>query len=163
MKFQVANRRGTAMRRGALAVAGSALLLLSLAGLVSAADHAVAISGFSYSPETITVAVGDTVTWTNSDAQAHTATANDGSFDTDAINNGASQSVTFSTAGTFAYHCEFHADMAGTVVVGNGLPPTDTVAGADGASTGGPGPLLGVLALVFLIALGIGFNRFRPA
>jgi plastocyanin len=146
-----------------LAAVGSGALLISLAGLARAADHAVAISGFSYSPRTITVAVRDTVTWTNSDAQAHTATANDGSFDTGTINNGASQTVTFSTAGTFAYHCEFHSDMAGTVVVGDGLPPTDAVVTTRGPGSGGPGPLLGILALVFLVALGIGFNRFRPA
>jgi plastocyanin len=162
MSVEVAGRGGT-IPRATLAIVGSALLLVSFAGLVSAADHAVAISGFSYSPATITVDVGDTVTWTNSDAQAHTATANDGSFDTDAISNGTSRTITFSTSGTFAYHCEFHADMAGTVVVGDGLPPTDAAAQTADADDGRIGRLIGVLALVFLVALGVGFNRFRAA
>jgi plastocyanin len=165
MMDRVANRHDGAMRRGALVALGSGWLLLSFAGLVVAADHAVAISGFSYSPATITVAAGGSVTWTNSDAQAHTATANDGSFDTDAIGNGASQTVTFSTSGTFAYHCEFHADMAGTVIVGDGLPPTDAMVTADTPGKPGhePGQLVAVLALVFLVMLGVGFNRFRAA
>jgi plastocyanin len=104
-------------------------------GVALAADHPVAISGFSFSPRNITVTVGDTITWTNSDAQAHTATADDGSFDTGTIGNGGSGSAAFATAGTFPYHCKIHASMTGTITVeavagGGGstatTPPSDT-------------------------------------
>jgi plastocyanin len=151
------------------ALAGAGLLVAIAAGTVAAADEDVAISGFSYSPRTVTVTVGDSVTWTNSDAQAHTATADDGSFDTGSIGNGASGSITFSTAGRFAYHCEFHADMAGTVIVqGESVQPprTDAVAwtasrGED-AWTAGLAPFV-VLGLVFGLSLIVGLRRFRGA
>jgi len=97
-------------------------------GVALAADHAVAISGFSFSPRNITVTVGDTITWTNSDAQAHTATADDGSFDTGTIGNGGSGSATFATAGTFPYHCKIHSSMTGTITV-------EAAAGGGGGST----------------------------
>ena len=101
-------------------VFGSATVLADcgVASVALAADQAVAISGFSFSPGSVTIAVGDTVTWTNSDAQAHTATADDGSWDTGTLANGASGTITFSTAGTFAYECSIHPQqMRGLVVV----------------------------------------------
>jgi plastocyanin len=121
--------------RGVFARAGMAgiLVLLLTAGssVVLAADKAVQIAGFAFSPSTVTVAVGDAVSWTNTDAANHTATADGGSFDTGAIGNGASTSVTFSTAGTFRYHCKIHPSMTATVVVraAGAVPPpsTDTV------------------------------------
>jgi len=63
------------------------------------------------------VPVGGTVTWTNLGAQAHTATASDGSFDSGLVAPGASASVTFATAGTFAYLCSVHPTMKGFLVV----------------------------------------------
>ena len=60
---------------------------------------------------------GGEITWTNFDAAAHTATADDRSFDSQTINHGKSRSVVFKTAGTFQYHCDFHPFMKATVVV----------------------------------------------
>ncbi|MBI4080894.1 MAG: cupredoxin family copper-binding protein [Candidatus Levybacteria bacterium] len=79
--------------------------------------NAVTIKGFAFSPETITVKKGTTITWTNEDAAGHTATADDGTFDTGLITKGESGSVTFDTVGTFSYHCTPHPNMKGTVVV----------------------------------------------
>ena len=59
-------------------------------GIALAADHAVAISGSAFSPATVTVTVGDTVTWTNTDQISHTATADGGAFDTGTLGNGES-------------------------------------------------------------------------
>jgi plastocyanin len=103
--------------RLATGAATAALILIATAGSAVAANQAVTISGFAYSPSPVTVHVGDTVTWTNNDGATHTATADGGSFDTDNIANGASKSVTFSAAGTFAYHCRIHSAMHGSVVV----------------------------------------------
>ena len=111
----------------AMSLAGMALAVGLTTGSALAADQDVAISGFSYSPATVTVTVGDTVTWTNSDAQAHTATG-DG-WNTGDLGNGDSGSITFQTAGTFDYMCGIHPAMRGTVVVraaGGTTPPTDT-------------------------------------
>lgn len=77
----------------------------------------VVISNFNYAPPTLTVKVGDSITWINKDNTAHTATADDNSFDTGTLANGESKSITFSKAGTFTYHCGFHPSMKGTIVV----------------------------------------------
>jgi len=88
----------------------------------------VTIADFDFAPGSITVRVGDTVTWTNAGPSAHTATAQDGSFNTGVLQKGASASHTFTRAGTFAYTCQIHPFMHGTVVVlgasGTGQPKT---------------------------------------
>lgn len=81
------------------------------------ASNEVTIQNFAFGPATVTVKVGDTVTWTNMDLTGHSATADDGSFDTGVLSQGKSGSVTFDTAGTFTYHCTPHPNMKGTVVV----------------------------------------------
>src|SRR4029079_13195070 len=147
-----------AVARGGIASV-LALLLTGVGATVLAADHAVDIAGFAFSPGSVTVTVGDTVTWTNADAQNHTATADDASFDTGTIARNTSQSVTFSTAGTFGYHCKIHPQMTATVVVraaagggggGATVPPADTVAPVTPAAPGD----LGGLAVLGLAALG---------
>lgn len=157
----------TKLRSIVVGAAGGALLLALAGGgsVVIAADHAVDIVGFSFSPRSITVAVGDTVTWANSDAQNHTATADDGSFDTGTVSSGSPKSVTFSTAGTFAYHCKIHPSMTGTVVVEDAAtaPPTDTAPIASDTPGGSAGP--GWIVLL-LAALGGGLlarRRFSRA
>jgi LPXTG-motif cell wall-anchored protein len=83
-----------------------------------AADTAnVTISDYRFTPATVTVVVGDTVTWTNDGPSAHSATATGGSFDTGIFPAGESRSATFDEAGTFAYICTPHPNMEGTVVV----------------------------------------------
>ena len=79
-------------------------------------EAAVEISDFAFGPAEITIAVGGTVTWTNTDGQAHTATSS-GNFDTGSIDADATASVTFDEPGTFTYICSFHPFMTGTVTV----------------------------------------------
>jgi plastocyanin len=83
----------------------------------SAAADAVSIANFAFSPSTITVKVGSSVTWTNADTAAHTVTADDGSFDSKSLDPGKTFSTTFAKAGTFAYHCTIHTTMTATVIV----------------------------------------------
>jgi plastocyanin len=77
----------------------------------------VKIANFAFDPATITVSIGTTVKWTNQDADDHTITADDGSFDSGQMAQGASFSFTFSKAGTFTYKCANHPSMLGKVVV----------------------------------------------
>jgi plastocyanin len=79
------------------------------------AANAVSIAGMAFSPASITTTVGATVTWTNNDNMAHTVTADDNSFDSGNIAAGGTFSRTFSSAGSFAYHCSIHPGMKGTV------------------------------------------------
>lgn len=78
---------------------------------------AVEIADFAFSPDTLTVAAGSTVTWTNADGTTHTATADDGAFDSDRLAEGDSYEETFDEPGTYAYHCDIHRGMEGTIVV----------------------------------------------
>ena len=75
------------------------------------------ISGFTFSPASLTVAKGTTVTWQNNDSALHTATSDNGSWNTGDISQGAMKSVVFNTAGTFAYHCARHTSMKATIIV----------------------------------------------
>jgi len=105
-----------------------ALLVVALALNLSAgatpqkqrkpATHAVTIDATSFQPVSITLAPGDTVTWTNKDVIPHTATSSrSGAFDSGTITPGKSWSHTFTTAGSLAYFCEFHPTMKGRVRV----------------------------------------------
>ncbi|HET6997619.1 MAG TPA: cupredoxin family copper-binding protein [Solirubrobacterales bacterium] len=77
----------------------------------------VKIVEFTYQPEPVEVQVGGKVIWQNEDTAPHTATADDGSFDTETIEQGKLKSETFKQAGTIPYFCEIHPDMRGTVEV----------------------------------------------
>jgi plastocyanin len=138
------------LRLALVAVASFALP----AGVALAADQSVDIQNLAFNPSTVTVNVGDTVTWTNNDSVPHTATADDNSFDTGNIDPGTSDSVTFTSAGSFPYSCTIHPTMRGTVVVrssvgGGGVPGTDTVSPGDDISNGPALP-------VFLLAAAAG-------
>jgi len=71
----------------------------------------------AYAPNPVNVAVGGAVTWTNRDNTTHTSTADGGAWNSGAIAPGGSFTMTFSTAGTFPYHCTLHPNMVGTVNV----------------------------------------------
>ena len=97
----------------------------------AAASGSVTITDYEFTPKTITVDEGDTVTWTNKGPAPHTATAEDGSFDTGNLDNGESGSATFTSAGTISYICTPHPFMKGKVVV------RGSAAGDDGDSGSG--------------------------
>ncbi len=126
-----------------------------------------------YSPATVSVFVGDTVTWRNTGATQHSATADDGSFDTGIFAAGQSRSVTFDNPGTFSYFCTVHGQaQSGSVQVraatdspsggggsaaSSGSSEAAAVAAADAAgtstslpSTGFPALLLGLTGIALL-------------
>lgn len=71
----------------------------------------------AFMPDDLDIAVGTTVTWTNTDSVAHTSTSNGSGWNSGTIAPGQGFSFTFQTAGTFAYHCAIHPGMVGSVVV----------------------------------------------
>src|SRR5512140_1086093 len=78
----------------------------------------IVISGLAFSPATATVAVGDTVQWTNHDAIDHTVTSDTGSeLQSPHLGQGETYQHIFTTAGTFSYHCSIHPTMHGSVTV----------------------------------------------
>ncbi len=99
-----------------------ALALLSVASHVAKADQkspesAVKIDNFSFGPQTVTVPVGATVTWTNRDDIPHTVVSTEGVFKSKVRDTDETFSYTFSKAGTYPYFCSLHPKMTGQVVV----------------------------------------------
>jgi plastocyanin len=83
----------------------------------SAPNAEVKIDNFSFGPETLTVPVGTTVTWTNRDDIPHTVVSTDGVFKSKVRDTDEKFSYTFAKAGTYSYYCSVHPKMTGKVVV----------------------------------------------
>ena len=147
----------------------SAILAAPVAGAAAnSSAHIVSCSTATacYSPNPIRITVGSTVTWTNDHSLAHTATADSGAWDTGALATGAASSpIPFNTPGTFPYHCRFHADMHGSVIVSAAAAATPAPAatprmGSLARTGGGPGLPLGAgLAFLGLLLLAAGGLR----
>lgn len=153
---------------------------------IAAASGSVTIADFSFSPGSLTINPGDTVTWVNNGPTPHSATANNGSFNTGILKAGQSASHTFDQAGTYSYYCQPHPYMKATIVVqaaqtggtseGGGSSDTAGTAGssdagatasqADGGptlpNTGGASAPLLLLGGV-LLALGFAVHRRTAA
>jgi len=105
---------------------GAALLLFALLGVTNSCkkssdtpgSNEVYIENMAFTPSTITINVNGTVTWINKDAVAHTVMTSDSPlFSSGPISSNGVYSYTFTSAGTFSYHCSIHPSMLGTVVV----------------------------------------------
>jgi plastocyanin len=107
--------RKTILRLAALSLV--ALVLFAPTAGARSKTMTVSIKGFAFNPPNATVAPGTTVTWVNDDQAPHTATANDGAFDSGTLQPGQSYSFAFDKPGTYAYHCNIHPDMTGTITV----------------------------------------------
>jgi len=83
----------------------------------SAANVAVKIDNFVFGPQAITVPVGTTVTWTNSDDIPHTTVSTDGAFKSKVMDTDEKFSFKFTKAGTYSYYCSVHPKMTGKIVV----------------------------------------------
>ena len=78
---------------------------------------AITVQNFAFSPASVSVPAGTTVTWTNQDAATHQIASDTGAFMGNPIGQGSSYSFTFTTPGTFPYHCAIHPSMKGTITV----------------------------------------------
>jgi plastocyanin len=96
-------------------------MVVPLAGAAprTAETKTVSIKDFVFDPKTISINVGDTITWTNDGAAPHTVSADDASFDSGNLDKGATFSRTFDTAGTFAYFCKYHGSKGGVSMAGS--------------------------------------------
>jgi hypothetical protein len=103
----------------------------------AAASKSVTIRDFEFAPSTINIGVGDTVTWTNQGPSIHTATANDGSFDSGNLDKGKSFSKTFNSAGTISFICRPHPFMTGRIVVASSSGGGSSGSGGGSSSGGG--------------------------
>ncbi|MHB8574236.1 MAG: cupredoxin domain-containing protein, partial [Dehalococcoidia bacterium] len=84
--------------------------------LAAATGPSITIDNFSFTPATITVPVGGTVTWTNHDDVPHTVTASDNSYTSQPLDSDTQFTHTYTTAGTYNYFCAIHPFMTAKVV-----------------------------------------------
>jgi len=105
------------MMRGLAGVVLAALAVLTSAvSTASAAEtHPIPIAQYAYMPASMTVRVGDVVTWTNQDQASHDVAG--GTFRSPMLAQGQSWSFTFTQPGTFDYICSVHPDMRARIVV----------------------------------------------
>jgi amicyanin len=104
-------------RAAVLLVAAFAAATLFLPGVARAEDAAVQIDDFAFSPPSLTVKAGTTVTWRNKDDIPHTVTSTARAFKSKALDTDDSFSFTFNEPGRYAYFCSLHPHMTGTIVV----------------------------------------------
>ena len=99
-----------------LLAVGAPIVLAPAAG---AAGQAVIMQDYAFSPATLTVHAGDTVTWTNHDQAPHdvTTTSAPVAVKSPMLSTGQSFTYTFTTAGTYSYYCSIHPDMRAQVIV----------------------------------------------
>jgi plastocyanin len=105
------------MKRGLAGVvlAAFAVLISTISTASAAETHRIPIARYAYVPATMTVRVGDVVTWTNQDQASHDVAG--GTFRSPMLAQGQSWSFTFTQPGTFDYICSVHPDMRARIVV----------------------------------------------
>src|SRR5438445_719559 len=79
--------------------------------------YVVKIDNFSFSPATLTVPVGATVTWTNNDDIPHNIVSSEQKFKSKPLDTDDKFSFTFTSVGTYQYFCGLHPKMIGKIVV----------------------------------------------
>jgi plastocyanin len=100
----------------ATAGATSAAAICTEPAAGTAADVDASVGGNAWGP--VSAAVGDVITWTNSDAVAHKVGLDDGTCTmTNNITGTAPQSLVFNVAGSYPFHCTIHSSMKGTIVI----------------------------------------------
>jgi plastocyanin len=79
-------------------------------------ENEVYINSMSFGPRTLKVKVGTTVIWTNHDVSSHTVTFDEGSVESGELAPGDSYEFTFTTPGTYNYHCSMHPELMKAVI-----------------------------------------------
>ena len=132
------------MRRVILLAATT--LALVLAAPASSATVTVSIKRAGFTPKTVNINQGDSVTWTNNDTINHQVVANNGSYASPILGAGKSWTRTFQSGGTFNYHDSLHPGLKGTVVVKGAPPQISLVASAPVVKYGGTVTLSGAVS-----------------
>ena len=119
--------RGMRQRASGLVVMATLLVLIGCKGDESnppasgggggTSPNTISMSYNAFTPVSITISANTTITWKNNDTVTHTSTSDGGVWNTGDIAPGTSKSFTFTTTGTFPYHCVYHSGMVGTVIV----------------------------------------------
>jgi plastocyanin len=120
MKSAIHETKGTNMKKvlASLVVVATALVVgANLPAETKANPTMVKMDNFTFTPQTLTVRSGTTVTWVNKDDVPHTVTSTDKKFKSRALDTDERFSFTFSAPGTYNYFCSVHPHMTGKVIV----------------------------------------------
>jgi plastocyanin len=125
MKLKIRREKQMTIKKASIAgLAGSILVaMVMFAGSPSVRANTdqpsaeVTIDNFTFGPQTITVPVGATVTWTNKDDIPHASASTEGVFKSKVLDTDEKFSYKFTKAGTYPYYCTIHPKMTGQVVV----------------------------------------------
>ncbi len=111
---------GAGARLARKLVPATAIALLAATGpepsFAEGQTHRIDMKSVAFVPAQVSVRVGDTIEWENSDIVAHTATSKDGGFDVNVLPHRKGSTIV-KRAGTFSYICRYHPNMKGEVVV----------------------------------------------
>lgn len=135
--------------------------------ITSGVAATVNIIDFGYDQAQITIQTGQSVTFVNTGQIAHTATANEGSFDTGLLKPGQSATIRFDNPGKFAYFCQPHPFMKGVIIVEGPPRGSDTVVAGGITQTEQTPPTisvwsaLGFVAILFALVFGAGYAMRR--
>ena len=104
--------------KGMWTMSGALILAVLGAGAAPAAPRPrVDVREFAFTPGTVTVARGTTVTWVNHDEEPHTITSAAGAFGSTGLSHDETFTQTFTQLGTYPYFCALHPRMRATVIV----------------------------------------------
>ena len=102
----------------------------------------VVIKNYAFTPASLTISVGQTVTWTNEDTAPHTVTVSSGpqTFSSPELSTGDTYSFTFTKAGTYSYYCAVHPTMTASVTVTGGTTTPSTAPSTGSTAPSSPSP-----------------------
>jgi amicyanin len=115
--MQAAISRGRRLSPGAALLVAALVAATLFAGAARAEDPTVEIDGFAFSPPSLTVKAGTTVTWRNKDDIPHTVASSTRLFKSKALDTDDSYSFTFNDPGSYEYFCTLHPHMTAKIVV----------------------------------------------
>jgi len=137
------------------------MLLLLVGGVALAGGKSVVVnesnSRYHFTPNDITVGVGQSVTWSDGSDAPHTVSSDNagGPLDGQLSPGGADYSASFSAVGDYAYHCNIHTYMHGVVHVA-ALPTTDATGTSSALGTGSDSGGLGIVTLAAIAGMSLG-------
>jgi len=162
----VRNHREESEIRPLSSILATALVLVVVASIVvpllpraDAASHSVDISNFTFTPGSITIAPGDSVTWTNNDGTTHTVTGT--GWASGNLANGATYTHQFNTTGDFDYKCSIHQTMTGVVHVSNGTSPPPTTTPPSKPFLSGMTLIAAIVAVIIVVVVLVAFLMMR--
>jgi plastocyanin len=110
-----------AIRRAFIVSASATTLMIGLVSGVRAEPEAdaniVIIKNFDFSPMSLAIPAGTTVTWKNLDGEPHTVVSIEGVFRSGGLDQDDSFTFKFDKPGTYKFVCSIHPQMKGTITV----------------------------------------------